>query len=105
MSELGITVNPETINEYVAKQIIESALGERLQETVSEALKAFGKYGNDPLKAAVTSEINKHIMNFVRKEFSSQIEAAVREQMTPEFINSLVTGFMHSITAKIDNRY
>lgn len=105
MSELGISVNPNAINEYIAKQIIESTLGERLQETVDEALNAFGKYGNDPLKSAVTSQIHKIIMEVVNTEFSEQIRTAVRAQMTDDFINSLVSGFVSSVTTKIDSRY
>ena len=106
MSEtLPISIDPNAINEYIAKQIIESSLGDRLQETVSEALKAFGSYGNDPLKSAVTSEINRQIMILVREEFAPQIEASVREQMTPEYIQGLVHGFMASVTAQIDKRY
>jgi len=102
---LAISVDPAAINEYVAKQIIESALGERLQETVAEALRQLKSYSNDPLKSAVQSEINKQIVKLVNTEFAPQIEAAVREAMTPEFIQSLATGFVASITAQIDKRY
>lgn len=105
MSEIPISVEPSAINEYLARQIIDSALGERLKETVEEALKQLGKYGNDPLKSAIVSEINTNIMQLVRTEYASQIESAVREQMTPEFINSLVTDFMASITTRVDRRY
>lgn len=103
MSEhVPISVDPAAINEYIAKQIIDSALGERLKETVHEALEAFGRYSNDPLKSAVIGEVNKHVMTFVREEFKDQIEEAVREHMTPEFINNLAQGFVSSITSKID---
>lgn len=103
MSEaLPISVDPAAINEYVAKQIIDSALGERLKETVEEALKQLGRYGNDPLKSAVQSEINQQVINLVRTEFASQIEEAVRAAMTPEFISGLATQFVSSITARID---
>lgn len=106
MSEgIAISVDPAAINEYVAKQIIDSALGERLKETVEEALKQLSRYGNDPLKSAVQSEINKQVLNLVHTEFAPQIEAAVREAMTSEFINGLALGFVSSITAQIDKRY
>ena len=106
MSEaLPISIDPSVINEYVAKQIVDSALGERLKETVEQALKQLSGYGNDPLKAAVQSEINKHVVELVRTEFSSQIEEAVRKAMTPEFINRLATSFVDSITAEINKRY
>lgn len=105
MSEvIPISVDPSAINEYVAKQIIDSALGERLKETVEEALKQLGRYGNDPLKSAVQSEINKKVIEFVRTEFSSQIEEAVRTAMTPEFINGLALEFVNSISAQINRR-
>ena len=106
MSEaLPISVDPAAINEYVAKRIIDSALGERLKETVDEALKKLSSYGNDPLRSAVQGEINKYVMEFVRTEFAPQIEEAVRAAMTPEFISGLATGFVSSITAQIDKRY
>lgn len=106
MSEnIPISVDPSAINEYVAKHIIDSALGERLRETVEDALKQLGKYGNDPLKTAVQSEVNKYVLNFVRTEFAPQIEEAVRKAMTPEFINNLTTEFMNSITAQINKRF
>lgn len=102
MEPVAVTVDPAAVNDYIAKQIIDSALGERLKETVDEALKALGRYGNDPLKSAVISEVQKQIINLVQTEFAPQIEAAVREAMTPEFINNLATGFVSSITARID---
>lgn len=102
MESVAVTVDPVAVNEYIAKQIIDSTLGERLHETVQEALKSFGRYGNDPLKSAVTREVQNQIINLVRTEFAPQIEAAVREAMTPEFIQKLVDGFMVSLTAKID---
>lgn len=106
MSEaLPISIDPAAINEYVAKQIIDSALGERLKETVAEALQKLNGYGNDPLKSAVQSEINQQIINLVRTEFAPQIQEAVREAMTPEFINGLAHGFVSSITAQIDKRF
>ncbi len=104
-TSFAVPVDPDAINKYIANQIIESALGERLKETVDEALKAFGRFGSDPLKGAVQSEINSQIMSLVKTEFSPQIEAAVREQMTPEFISGLVTGFMASVIAQIDRRF
>lgn len=102
---IAISVDPNAVNEYIAKQIIDSALGERLKETIEEALKQLGRYGNDPLKSAVTSEVNKHIIKFVQTEFSAQIEERVRTEMTPEFINNLVSGFMSSVIATVDKRY
>lgn len=103
--ELSISVNPLQINEYIAEKIIDSALGERLKETVEEALKGLSRYGNDPLKGAIQAEINKHILELVRTEYAPQINAAVKEAMTPEYVRDLVTGFVSSITASIDRRY
>lgn len=103
--ELGVTVDPESINKYIADQILESALGERLHETVVEALKQLSHYGNDPLKSAVQSEVQKQIMELVRTEFSDQIKTAVREKMTDEFISSLVGDFVSRITTQLDRRY
>lgn len=103
MSEgISISVDPNAINEYIAAKIIDSAIGERLKETVDQALKSLGSYGNDPLKSAVTSEVNKYVMELVRTEFSEQIKTAVRTAMTPEFINKLTEGYVASITTKID---
>lgn len=106
MSEgIVVSVDPAAINKYVAEMILESALGDRLKETVEEALKALGKYGNDPLKSAVQSEVSKQVMELVRTEFHPQIAEAVRNAMTPEFINDLARGFVASITAQIEKRY
>lgn len=103
--ELPISIDPDAINKYVADRIIESALGERLQETVSKAIDAFGSYGNDPLKSAVTAEINNQIMVLIKTEFAPQIQAAVREKMTDDYINKLVDEFMYSISAKLGRGY
>lgn len=103
--ELEIKVDPKQINEYVAQQIIESALGERLHETVKEALKQLGSYGNDPLKSAVQDEVNKQIRELVRTEFAETIAAAVREKLTDEFISNLVQNFVEKLIAQVDKRY
>lgn len=105
MEGVPIKVDPEAINEYLAKQIIESTLGENLREVVEEALKAFSSYGNNPLKSAVQSEISKQVQQLVRTEFAPQIEASVREAMTPEFIQGLAAAFISSITSQIDRRF
>lgn len=102
---IPISVDPDAINEYIAKQVVDSVLGERLQEVVDSTLKQLSSFGNDPLKNAVQSEINTQIMNLVRTEFAPQIAAAVREAMTTDFINNLAAGFVASITAQIDKRF
>lgn len=103
--ELEIKVDPQQINQYVANQILESALGERLHETVDEALKQLGRYGNDPLKSAVQDEVNKQIRELVRTEYAEPIKAAVKTQLTDAFIADLVEQFVSRLTAQLDKRY
>lgn len=104
MSTIPVSVDPEAINKYIADQILESALGDRLHETVATALKALTGFGNDPLKTAVISEINKQITDLVAKEYAEMIRNSVREKLTDEFIDNLVNGFINSITVRMDYR-
>lgn len=105
MNTIPISVDPEAINKYVAKQIIESTLGERLHETVATAIKSLGSFGNDPLKTAVISEVNTQIMKLISDEYAETIRQSVRSKMTDEFIDKLTDGFIHSITSRIDRSF
>jgi len=100
---IPITVSPESINEYIAKQIIDSALGEHVEAAIKDTIKGLGKYSQDPIRNGLNSEINKYMMELIRTKYALQIDKAVREAMTPEFINNLCTSFINSITAKINN--
>lgn len=90
MSERSVLIDSDAINRYLAERILESALGERLHETVEQALKQLGSYGNDPLKSAVFAEVQKHVRECVSDEFAATIRTRVREKMTDEYIDDLV---------------
>lgn len=86
----AVSVDPDAINKYIAERIIESALGERLHQTVEDALKALGSYGNDPMKSAVTAQVQQAIRDMVATDFADTIRERVRALMTDEFLDDLV---------------
>lgn len=88
--ELGI--DPQAINRYIAERVLESALGERLRETVDEALKGLSRFGNDPLKSAVQSQVTRIVAEIVEQEHKPRIAAIVREQLTDEVISSIAAA-------------
>lgn len=102
MEGIEVAVDPESINKYLAEQIMQSALGERLKEAVDSALESFGRYGSDPLKSAVQDEIRKQIFRVVSEDHAERIREAVRAALTDEELGKLVTGFVATLTNKID---
>ncbi len=102
MSSIPINVDHEAINRYIADKILESALGEHLEKAVDNALKSLNGYGADPLKTAVTAEIQKHIMEIVSVAYSDKIRENVRSRLTDEFLDSLVQSFVQSLTTRLD---
>lgn len=101
-TDLKISVDPASVNEFIAKKLLESTLGDRLNELVEQAIKDMGSYSSNPLKSAISAEINKALVEYVREKYSEKIKAFVDEKMTDEFISSMVTGFMSTLTNKVD---
>lgn len=93
----GVPIDPEAINRYVAEQVLASALGDALTTTIDEAIKGLGKFGNDPLKNAVISQVQSIIRELVASEYAPRIQEAVRAAMTDEMIATTVSRTVESM--------
>jgi hypothetical protein len=94
----AVSIDPDAINRYLSDRILESALGERLTQTIDDALKGLGQYGNDPLKNAVVSQVQEAVRELVSTEHAERIREAVRTSLTDEVIDKFAATVAASLT-------
>jgi hemerythrin-like domain-containing protein len=88
-NELGVQIDSEAVNRYLADKILESAIGEELKKQVDQAVKDMSAYGS-PLKNLIAQHIQNEIIKLLQTEYSEQIAAVVREKVTAEFTAELL---------------
>ncbi len=94
---MSVTIDGNMVNEYVAKAILESALGAQLQTAMNKILSSTGSYARDDVFTEVIKEaIRTHVQNLLVSNsemvdlIRERIKVQVIEKMTDEVIDKLV---------------
>lgn len=91
---IKVEIDAEAVNRQVAEAIVNSALGERVEKAVNDALGKGYFSGRDAIKDAIEHEVYEQARRIVREEFTEQIKEAVRAKATPELIEDAAQRFL-----------
>lgn len=87
--ELGVAIDPDAVNRYVADRILESAIGDALKKEIDKAVEGLRSY-NSPFKNLVASHIEREIARLLQEQYADQIAQVVREKVTEQFTADLI---------------
>lgn len=94
-----IKIDADLVNGLVAKAIMASAIGSKLQEIVTKAVADLSSY-NSPLKSAIEGEVSRMIVDTVRTQYSEQIKAAIQKQVTQQVIDDVTDAAWRAFIEK-----
>ena len=89
-AELGVKIDPDTVNRYLADRILESAIGEELQRQITKAVTELGQSYRSPFANIIAQHVEMEIARLIREEYVEQITALVREKVTEQFTADLI---------------
>ena len=88
-TQLGIQIDPDAVNKYIANQLLESAIGEAIEEEVTKAISNMKGY-NSPIKNIVARHIEKAMEELITEQYNDEIKKLVAQHVTEEFTNDLL---------------
>src|SRR6187431_3279645 len=87
-------LTPEQINEFIAKAILESQLGECVRQSVKRVIEECSRTYNNPFDAVIKKHveaiIDQEIMNQYRPVIEEGIKSSMAKYMTDEVIQSFI---------------
>ena len=86
---LEVNIDPQQINDYLSRAVLESAIGQAIKDQVVAYIKKMESTYDNPVKGAVEREVFQLVTTVVHEQFRPQIEAAVREYMTEAVITEV----------------
>jgi hypothetical protein len=98
---IPVQIDPEAINRYVAEKILDSALGQHIEDAIQNALKK-DLYGRGSVvQQAVDQAIQEHVRvafrELIRGEFAPLIREALTERLTPEALGKIADRFVEQL--------
>lgn len=88
-------LTPQQINDFIAKAVLDSAIGEAVKAAVDKVLSDLQKSYNNPFETVIKSHVTSMIDKVLATQFAPQIEAGVKAALD----KSLTDEVLKSITA------
>ncbi|MCB0385913.1 MAG: hypothetical protein KDD43_11015 [Bdellovibrionales bacterium] len=87
---ISVNFNGQDINDYVAKAVIDSKLGELVRVNVNKVLQEIDKGWNSQLEQAIQKCIHGVVQDYIQLHLSDQIKEFCRAKVTDDFIREVV---------------
>lgn len=98
MDPIHVVIDQKAVEEQVVQAITESAIGERLEEAINEALKKPERYGADTLIVSAVKEVVRQTirgrvaeMLLDNEEFKARLRVVVEEETTDDVLRTLIS--------------
>ena len=87
-------LTPEQINEFVAKAVLESQIGNAVKDSVARVMKDLQAAYNNPFDQVIKQHVLAIIETQLRETYKEQIQAQIRDALakavTDDFVQKLV---------------
>jgi uncharacterized membrane-anchored protein YjiN (DUF445 family) len=87
-------LTPEQINEFVAKAVLESQIGNAVKDSVARVMKDLQATYNNPFDQVIKHHVSAIIETQLRETYKEQIQAQIRDALakavTDDFVQKLV---------------
>lgn len=98
-------LTPEQVNEFVAKAVLESQIGEAVQAAVNRVMEDLKKSYNNPFDAVIKQHINAVIDKEVLSTYRPILEAGIKEAMKNHMTDEVVEKIISAALEKLRSRY
>jgi uncharacterized membrane-anchored protein YjiN (DUF445 family) len=87
-------LTPEQINEFVAKAVLESQIGNAVKDSVARVMKDLQASYNNPfdqvIRQHVSAIIETQLQEIYKEQIQAQIKDALAKAVTDDFVQKLV---------------
>ncbi len=95
---MDINVTPEQINKFIADKILQSSLGNTLEQRIKEVVSKLSQSWDNPYDQVIKSHINESIKQVIEENYSSFIKEEVKNRLTDEMLQKYVNNAWHKLT-------
>jgi hypothetical protein len=89
--DVKVEIDPEQINQMVVDAILQSAIGEEIQQAVDAEVKRYSKSWDNPIKVVIRRMVDREIEKVVSSQFGPLVREKVIEFMTDDIVDDLIT--------------
>lgn len=97
-------LTPEQVNDFIAKAVLESQIGEVVQKAVKRSIEDLSKSYNNPfdevIKRHVSAIIDKEVMATYRPVLEAGIKEAMKNHMTDEVVERIISAALEKLKSR-----
>ena len=98
-------LTPEQVNEFVAKAVLESQIGEAVQGAMKRVMEDLKKSYNNPFDAVIKEHVNAIIDKEVITTYRPILEAGIKEALNNHMTEEVVEKIISAALDKLRSRY
>ena len=97
-------LTPEQVNEFMAKAILDSQIGDSVKESVNRVLASLKQSYNNPfdevIRQHVVQAIDKELITNFMPEINEKVRAALTTHLTSELMESIVKAAVEKLRVR-----
>lgn len=94
-------LTPEQINDFLAKAILESQIGDVVKGAVERSVADLSKSYNNPFDAVIKREIERIIAAQVQSTYKPILEGGIQSAMAKCLTEDVITNIINAATEKL----
>lgn len=101
---MEISINPQDINEYVKKVLIECSLGVEIKKAIDEALKEVLSHYDSPIKKLMKQHISDIVKEYIGSEQNKPlIYEAIAKIISPNVIENIISTGVYQLKKNLED--
>lgn len=98
-------LTPEQVNEFIAKAVLESQIGQVVKESVTRSIQELNKSYQNPFDAVIRRQVEALIDAEVQTHYKPILEASIKEAMARYMTSEIVEKIIEAGMEKLRSRY
>lgn len=98
-------LTPEQINEFVAKAVLESQIGDAVKASVARVMEDLRKSYNNPFDEVIKRHVVQMIDAEVLTVYKPMLEAGIKEAMARHMTDETVEKIINAAMERLRSRY
>lgn len=98
-------LTPEQINDFVAKAVLESQIGQAVKDSIARVMKDLTKTYDNPFDVVIKRHIQELIDKEVIATYYPILEAGIKDALAKYMIDEIVNGIIKAGMEKLRSRY
>jgi uncharacterized membrane-anchored protein YjiN (DUF445 family) len=98
-------LTPQQINEFIAKTVMDSQIGEVVKGAVQRSIAELSKSYNNPFDDVVKRYVRELIEKEVLATYAPLLETGIKDAMAKHMTDEVMQSIIKAALAKLESRY